>query len=65
MTKIHIIHPAHIQDYMAVHGHGRKCRIATAKDVNAAAAAAVRGMHPYDTANGCVVIVIDGHVTVA
>ena len=61
MTKIHIIHPDHIRDHMAVHGDGRRHRIATRDDVNATAAATVRGMDPRDRAAGCVVIVIDAH----
>ena len=61
MTRVHIIHPDHIRDHMAVHGHGRRCRIATRDDVNDVAAATVRGMDPRDRDAGCVAIVIDGH----
>jgi hypothetical protein len=59
MTRVKIIHPTWIEDYMEVNGSGRRYRIATRDDANREAAAAVRGMDPYDKNNGCIVLVIE------
>ncbi len=61
MTRIHIIHPAHIWDHMQIHAPGLRWRVTMdPKDPNGTVAAAVRGMDPEDRAAGCVVLVVDG-----